>query len=79
MLTIARAMVPTMIAVLVGILINNARLSDLRSYMDARFNGVDRRFDGVDQRFEEMKDLWRTKLRRLEEVLDARLKRLEAR
>jgi hypothetical protein len=79
MLTIALATVPTMIAVLVGILVNNARLSDLRSYMDARFNAVDRRFDGVDQRFEEMKDLWRTELRRVEEVLDARLKHLEAR
>jgi hypothetical protein len=61
-----------MVAVLVRILINNARLSDLRSYLDARFNGVD-------QRFEEMKDLWRTELRRVEEVLDARLKHLEAR
>ena len=79
MLSIALATVPTMIAVLVGILVNNARLSDLRSYMDARFNAVDRRFDGVDQRFEEMKDLWRTELRRVEEVLDARLKHLEAR
>jgi hypothetical protein len=79
MLTIALATVPTMIAVLVGILVNNARLTDLRSYMDARFNAVDRRFDGVDQRFEEMKDLWRTELRRVEEVLDARLKHLEAR
>ena len=78
MLPIALATVPTMIAV-VGILVNNARLSDLRSYMDARFNAVDRRFDGVDQRFEEMKDLWRTELRRVEEVLDARLKHLEAR
>jgi hypothetical protein len=47
--------------------------------MDARFNTVGRRFDGVDQRFEEMKDLWRTELRRVEEVLDARLKHLEAR
>jgi hypothetical protein len=47
--------------------------------MDARFNAVDRCFDGVDQRFEEMTDLWRTELRRVEEVLDARLKHLEAR
>ena len=60
MLTIALATVHTMVAVLVGILVNNARLSDLRSYMDVRFNGVD-------QRFEEMKDLWRTELRRVEE------------
>jgi hypothetical protein len=72
MLTIALATVPTMIAVLVGILINNARLSDLRSHMDGRFNAVE-------QRFEELKEMWRTELRRVEEVLDARLKHLEAR
>jgi len=44
-LTIALATVPTMITVLIGILINSSRLSDLRSYMDVRFNSVDRRFD----------------------------------
>jgi hypothetical protein len=72
--------------VLIGILLNNARLSDvnsrlggLRSHMDSRFNDVDRRFDGVDRRFEEMKEMWRTELHRVEEVLDARLKHLEDR
>ena len=62
-----------------GILINNSRLSDvntrigeLRSHMDSRLNGVDRRF-------EEMKDLWRSKVHRVEEVLDARLKHIEER
>jgi hypothetical protein len=78
-LPIALASVPTMLTVLVGILINNSRLSDvntrigeLRSHMDSRFNGVDRRF-------EEMKDLWRSELHRVEEVLDARLKHIEGR
>jgi hypothetical protein len=86
LLTIALASVPTMLTVLIGILLNNARLSDvnsrlgeLRSHMDTRFNDVDRRFDGVDRRFEEMKEMWRTELRRVEEVLDARLKHLEER
>jgi hypothetical protein len=37
-LTIALAAVPTMLAVLVGILINNARLTDLRGHMDTRFD-----------------------------------------
>ena len=103
-----------MITVLIGILINNARLGDLRYYMEARFNQVDQRFEQVDQRFEqvnqrfeqvnqrfeqvnqrfdevdgrfnrvdgrfeEMKELWRSELRRVEEVLDARLKHLEER
>jgi hypothetical protein len=85
-LTIALASVPTMLTVLIGILLNNARLSDVnsrlgefRSHMDGRFNDVDRRFDGVDRRFEEMKEMWRTELHRVEEVLDARLKHLEDR
>ena len=72
LLTIALAAGPTMLAVLVGILINNSRLTDLRSHMDGRFNDVDRRFD-------EMRDLWRAELHRVEEVLDARLKHIEER
>jgi hypothetical protein len=85
-LTFALAAVPTMLTVLVGILINNSRLSDmnarlgdtnarigeLRSHMDSRFNDVDRRFD-------EMRDLWRSELYRVEQVIDARLKHLEER
>jgi predicted nuclease with TOPRIM domain len=51
LLAIALASVPTMITVLIGILINNARLGDLRHYMEARFNQVDQRFAQVDQRF----------------------------
>jgi hypothetical protein len=71
-LPVALASVPTMLTVLVGILINNSRLSDmntrigeLRSHMDSRF--------------EEMKDLWRSELHRVEEFLDARLKHIEER
>jgi hypothetical protein len=86
MLTIALAAVPTMLTMLIGILLNNARLSDVnsrlgefRSHMDARFNDVDRRFDRVDGRFEEMKEMWRTELHRVEEVIDARLRHLEER
>jgi hypothetical protein len=56
--------VPTL-AVLVGILINNSRLGDLRAHMDSRFD--------------DMKDMWRSELHRVEEVLDARLKHLEER
>ena len=71
-LTFVLAMAPTMQTVLVGILINNARLSDLGSH-------IDHRFDGVDRRFVEMRDLWRSELHRVEEVLDARLKHREDR
>jgi hypothetical protein len=78
-LTIALASVPTVLAVLMGILINNARLSDLRSHLDVRFAEIDRRFNTVDRRFDEMKEIWRTELHRVEEVIDARLKHLEER
>ena len=102
--TIALATVPTMITVLVGILINNARLSDLRVLIESRMGDtntrigdmnsrigdtnsriaelrthMDSRFNDVDRRFEEMKDMWRSELHRVEEVLDARLKHLEER
>jgi hypothetical protein len=56
--------VPTL-AVLLGILINNVRLNDLRQHMDGRF--------------EDMKDTWRAELRHVEEVIAARLKHLEER
>jgi hypothetical protein len=61
--------VPT-VAVLVGILINNSRLTDLRSHMDSRFDAVNKRFDDA-------KDMWRAELHRVEEVIDAQLKHLE--
>jgi hypothetical protein len=77
---------PNLLAVLMGILINNSRLSDLRAHMDAgfadvdkRFNEVDRRFNAVDRRFDDMRDMWRSELRRVEEILDARLKHIEER
>jgi hypothetical protein len=71
-LTIALAAAPTMFAVLVGILINNARLNNTNTR-----NGELRVH--VDSRFDEMRDLWRAELHRVEEVLDARLKHLEDR
>jgi len=72
LLTIALAAAPTMLAVLIGIVINNRQLTDLRGDIDSCFGDVDRRFD-------EMRDLCRVELRRLEGVLDARLKHIEER
>jgi hypothetical protein len=37
------------------------------------------KFDAMDKRFDDMRDLWRAELRRVEEVLDARLKHIESR
>jgi hypothetical protein len=67
--------VPTM-AVLVGILINNNPLSDLRGEMNARFDEMN---SMMARRFTDMKEMWRSELHRVEEVLDARLKHLEER
>jgi hypothetical protein len=72
LLTIVLAAAPTMFAVLVGILINNARLSDTNT-------PIGRLRDHVDSRFDKMRDLWRSELHRVEEVLYARLKHLEDR
>ncbi len=71
-LTIALAAVPNMLAVLAGILINNSRLSDTNARIaELRAH--------VDSRFDQMRDLWRSELYRVEQVIDARLKHLEER
>jgi hypothetical protein len=48
------------VTILLGIVLNNSRINDLRSYIDARFNGVDKRFD-------DLKDFVKSEVRRLEE------------
>jgi hypothetical protein len=58
--------------VLVGILINNSRLAD----MNARISELR---SHMDNRFDDMRDMWRSELHRVEEVIDARLKHLEER
>jgi hypothetical protein len=74
--------VPTF-AVFVGILMNNSRLNDLRAQMDARITDLrthmDSRFNEVDRRFEDLTEIWRSELHRVEDVIDARLKHLEER
>jgi hypothetical protein len=61
-------------ATLIGLVIAlfNAKLGKVESKIDVRF-------DAVDTRFDDMRDLWRAELRRVEEVLDARLKHIEER
>ncbi len=40
---------------------------------------VNQRFDAIDKRFDDMRDLWRAELNRVDEVIDARLRHLEER
>ena len=75
-LPIALASVPTMLTVLIGILINNSRLSDIDRRLNARIDDLG---SHMDARFDDMRATWQSELRRVEEVLDARLKHLEAR
>ena len=80
-LTIVLATVPTMLTVLIGILINNARLGDLKSDMNSRFADINSRIGDLNARITEIRSEMVTKaeLRRMEEVIDARLKHLEER
>jgi hypothetical protein len=61
-------------ATLMGLVIAlfNAKIGKVESKIDVRF-------DAIDTRFDDMRDLWRAELRRVEEVLDARLKHIEER
>lgn len=67
--TILTVSVPTL-AVLVGILVNNSRLSDLNKRIDELRADMNNRFDLMEKLFTE-------KLLRVEQVMDARLKHLE--
>jgi hypothetical protein len=78
-LTIALSTAPTMLLVLVAILINNARLGDTNTRIGETNTRIGELRSHMDVRFEEMKDLWRSELHRVEEVIDARLKHIEER
>jgi len=74
--------IPTL-AVLVGILVNNSRLSDLRAHIDSRLS--DLRAD-MDARFKDLRavmdarfEVAHADLIRVEQVMDARLRHLEER
>jgi hypothetical protein len=58
--------IPTL-AVLIGVLVNNSRIRDLRVHTDERFNAVDQRFSDLDS-------LFTRRLLSLEQVFDARSK-----
>jgi hypothetical protein len=68
---------PTL-AVLIGIPINHWRVSAI----NARITGTNARVGDLRQdmntRFDDLKDTWRAELRRVEEVIDARLKHFTA-
>ena len=62
------------LAIGVPILFNTALTVMLYSSLSSRMQDG---FAAINQRFDDMRDLWRAELQRVEEVLDARLKHLE--
>jgi hypothetical protein len=69
-LAIALAAVPNMLAVLAGILINNARLSDTNARISDTNTRISELRGHMDTRFDEMRDLWRSELYRVEQVAE---------
>jgi hypothetical protein len=66
---------------LIGLLVAlmNAKFAAIEAKFEGRFARIEARLDAIDKRFDDMRDLWRAELRRVEEVLDPRLKHLESR
>jgi hypothetical protein len=76
-LVLALANVPTMITVLIGILINNSRISDLNSRMNSfenRMNALENRLTNLEHKFDTRFDLLMSKV----VEIGNRLTRLEA-
>ena len=67
----------TLAAVLMAFM--NARVQAIEAKFEGRFRAVEARLDSIDRRFDDMRDLWRAELHRVEEVLDARLRHIEER
>jgi hypothetical protein len=73
---VATAAFPT-VAVLIGILINNLRLNDFARTVDIRFAHNEVRFADTNRHIDDVGDLLRGEMFRMEQVIDARLKHLE--
>jgi endonuclease III len=67
------------LAIGVPIVFNTVISVVIYTLLSARITDLGPRFEALNQRFDDMRDLWRAELRRVEEVLDARLKHLEER
>ncbi|MBV9769262.1 MAG: hypothetical protein JOZ32_06805 [Bryobacterales bacterium] len=67
------------IAIGIPLLFNATLIGLVVALFNAKIGKLESRFDAVDKRFDDMRDLWRAELRRVEEVLDARLKHIEER
>jgi hypothetical protein len=62
------------LAIGVPVVANAVMLLLFSTMVDARISAFEA---AINRRFDDMRELWRTELRRVEEVLDARLKHIE--
>ena len=73
------------LAIGVPLIVNSVTIMIVYMLLNQRINAVNDNlsaqmtigFAAINQRFDDMRDLWRAELGRVEEVLDARLKHLE--
>ncbi len=65
------------LAIGIPLLFNATLIGILIAYVNAKFQAVETRFNAIDTRFDDMRELWRAELHRVEEVLDSRLRHLE--
>jgi len=75
-LTIFVGNLPTFLAVVLAWMHSNGKISDLRNDMNARFSELN---GSLGRRIDDTRDLLRAEFRRVEEVMDARIKHLEER
>lgn len=73
---LATAVFPTL-AVLAGLLVNSSRLGDINQRFDDLGRTIDARFADTNRHIDDMRDVLRADMFRMEQVIDARLKHLE--
>ena len=83
MLILALPSVLSVVVVLIGILSlgdSNSRMAELNARMSNMLRtSISELRSHMDNRFDDARDSWRAELRRVEEVIDARLKHIEDR
>lgn len=67
------------LAIGIPLLFNASLIAAVIAMFNSKFQALEAKIDALNVRFDDMRDLWRAELRRVEEVLDARLKHLEER
>lgn len=60
-------------------LFNATLIGLLIAWNNAKFAAINTRLDAISERLGHMQEMWRSELRRVEEIIDARLRRLEQR